>query len=171
MPIILQCFLGSAVQEFIHSTMTWRFILKQLLKSTFLQQNKEHSQKKQQFQNHTTKPCLEIIWIISYELHAQKKLIWNVWVSWSSWQCLGNMSKLLLSIKPTICCLKPRLLTKKTGYRQYTENDLMTLNNTTNNEGSKAFNPSVFSLLLSGVSRNENCTGQLPKCFQLREPE
>lgn len=106
-----------------------------------------------------------------YELHAQKKLIWNVWVSWSSWQCLGNMSKLLLSIKPTICCLKPRLLTKKTGYTQYTENDLVTLNNTTNNEGSEAFNPGVFSLLLSAVSRNENCTGQLPKCFQLREPE
>lgn len=32
----------------------------------------------------------------------------------------------------------------------------MTLNNTTNNEGSKAFNPGVFSLLLSAVSRNEN---------------
>lgn len=37
----------------------------------------------------------------------------------------------------------------------------MTLNNTTNNEGSKAFNPGVFSLLLSAVSRNENWFPQL----------
>lgn len=137
-------------------------------------QNKEHSQKKHQFQNHTKKPCLEIIWITSYELHAQKKLIWNVWVcfdlglldnAWAIWANYSSVSNRQFAAS-NLDCQK-----KKTGYRQYTENDLMTLNNTTNNEGSKAFNPAVFSLLLGAVSRNESCTGQLPKCFQLREPE
>lgn len=170
MPVILQCFLGSAVQEFIHSTMTWRFISKQLKKdfSTTKQRtlSKETTISKPHQKTMSGNNLNHFLWAsCSEETHLE---------------CVGVLVFLTMpgqyqQTTPQYQTnnLLPRLPTKKTGYRQYTENDLMTLNNTTNNEGSKAFNPGVFSLLLSAsaVSRNESCTGQLPKCFQLQEPE